>query len=65
MNTNRQWLLSKRPFGEVGVDNFGNHSPTFKQYDTYDLYKKVSKYGSKGATPKFSFGHDHRHIDLG
>ena len=22
MNTNRQWLLSKRPFGEVGVDNF-------------------------------------------
>ena len=22
MNTNRQWLLAKRPFGEVGKENF-------------------------------------------
>ena len=43
MNTNRQWLLAKRPFGEVGKENFEYAETPSRAW------------GRRGARKKFVF----------
>ena len=50
--------------GLVNVDNAGIHSPSFKEYNTIDSYKKIAKHGSKLITPSFSFATSKRKMDL-